>query len=262
VKFTEHGSIGVEVAELTRDGNEAVLEFAVTDTGIGIAADRQAQLFNPFYQADSSTTRAYGGTGLGLSIVRNLARLMGGDTGVESEGGKGSRFSFRVRVEIVQPGEESRQSVRGAACKGPAPAQLSCRVLVAEDNPTNRKVIEAALRKLGIGAEIVENGQEAVDALATGERPDLVLMDLQMPVLDGLAATARIRRQEAENRQPRLPIVALTAGAFDEDRQHCLAAGMDDFLTKPIDMNDLQSLIAKWTADPARRSPPERRPPE
>jgi CheY-like chemotaxis protein len=248
IKFTDRGSVRVEVAEVQRDGNEAVLEFSVADTGIGVAIDKQSLLFKPFSQADSSTTREYGGTGLGLSIVRNLAKLMGGDVGIDSEAGKGSRFHFRVRVNIVQVGEESRHGRRatGTVRNTAAPAQWSGRVLVAEDNPTNRKVIEAVLRKLGIKAEVVENGQGAVDALTPGMRPDLVLMDLQMPVMDGLAATKRIRETELDQKLSRLPIIALTAGAFDDDRQNCLDSGMDDFLTKPIELKDLLSILSRW----------------
>ena len=248
IKFTAEGSVQVDVAEISRDANEAVLEFAVVDTGIGVPADKQSLLFKPFSQADSSTTREYGGTGLGLSIVRNLAVFMGGDVGIQSEAGKGSRFYFRVRVDTVQPREESRREARdlSAMRKIPATTQLSGRVLVAEDNPTNRVVIKALLKKFGIQAEIVEDGQQAVDALAKGIRPDLVLMDLDMPVMDGLTATEHIRLMESKMGTPRLPIVALTAGAYDDDRRRCIASGMDDFLTKPIDMNSLRSILAKW----------------
>jgi len=249
IKFTARGAVRVEAAEIERKENEALLEFAVTDGGIGIPADKQPLLFKPFSQVDSSTTREYGGTGLGLSIVRNLAKLMGGDVGVSSEVGKGSRFHFYVRVDVLQAGEESRRFARhvDVAPKTVTFAGVAGLVLVAEDNPTNRIVIQALLKKLGIRAECVENGQEAVDAVARGLRPSMVLMDLQMPVMDGLNATACIRRWEAEHQQPHMPIVALTAGAFEEDRQQCIATGMDDFLTKPVNMDALSSVVAKWT---------------
>lgn len=249
IKFTAHGFVHVEGVEIERTGNEALLEFAVTDSGIGIPPHKQSLLFKPFSQADSSTTREYGGTGLGLSIVRSLAQLMGGDVFVESKAGKGSRFWFRIRADIVREGEESRYIERGTAFgRNTAPsAGLAGLVLVVEDNLVNRTVAEACVRKFGMQVESVENGQKAVDAITGGMRPDLVLMDVQMPVMDGFKATERIRQWEKETHQPRLPIIALTAGAFEEDRQHCISSGMDDFLTKPFNVDNLASILAKWT---------------
>jgi len=249
VKFTEKGQVRIEAREVERNAATAILEFAVTDTGIGIAEDKQALLFQPFSQADTSTTRQYGGTGLGLSIVSNLARLMGGDVWVESEFGKGSRFWFRIRAGLVSAGQDLRQTQR------PIPAEtrhaatgspVSGRVLVVEDNLTNRKVVEAMLTKLGLSVSLVDDGQQGVAAVIRGDRPDLVLMDIQMPVMDGYAATRRIRQWEAEQGREHLPIVALTASAFSEDRQNCLSAGMDDFLAKPVDIGELQRTLSKW----------------
>ncbi|OHC63056.1 MAG: hypothetical protein A2045_09215 [Rhodocyclales bacterium GWA2_65_20] len=248
IKFTAQGFVRLEACEIKRNEKEALLEFAVADSGIGIPPDKQALLFKPFSQVDDSTTRAYGGTGLGLSIIRSLATLMAGEVGVASEAGKGSRFWFRIRADLLLEGQDSRQGERGAAtgqANDMAPGLAGC-VLVVEDNPTNRAVIEALLKKLGIAAESMKNGAEAVDAIANGLRPDLVLMDVQMPVMDGFRATELIRRRENETRQPHLPIIALTASAYEEDRQNCMAAGMDDFLAKPVDMNDLASVLAKW----------------
>jgi len=248
IKFTSHGPVRVEATEVDGTGGSAFLEFAVTDSGIGIPPDKIPLLFKPFSQVDSSTTREHGGTGLGLSIVRNLAVLMGGDAGVESQPGKGSRFWFRIRVNILQAGEESRQLDRSTDVGQKTGTAMGSagRVLVVEDNPVNRKVIEALLRKLNVEVESVENGQEAVAAIMRGMRPDLVLMDVQMPVMDGLKATQRIRQWEAETQQPHLPIIALTAGVFEEDRQHSIDCGMDGFLAKPLGMNDLASILAKW----------------
>ena len=256
VKFTAQGFVRLEARELRREGGEALLEFAVTDSGIGIARDKQGLLFNRFSQADSSTTREYGGTGLGLSIVLGLARLMGGEAGVESEAGQGARFWFRVRAGLLQ--------ARAAAADPPPPGQPAANadqpqglpglVLVVEDTLMTRKVIEAFLKRLGVCGEIVENGQEAVDAISQGLRPDLVLMDVQMPVMDGLQATQRIRRWTAEAGGPHIPIIALTAGAFDDDREKCLAAGMDDFLSKPVNMEALKSMLTKWLG---RQAPAE-----
>ena len=191
---------------------------------------------------------------MGLSIVRNLALLMGGDAGVESQPGQGSRFWFRIRVGIPQAGEESLQFQRHPGIGKPTGAAtgLAGYVLVVEDNLINRKVIETMLMKLNVEVDSVENGQEAVAAIMRGMRPDLVLMDVQMPVMDGLEATQRIRQWEDETQQPRQPIIALTAGAFEDDRQQCFACGMDDFIAKPINMNDLASALAKWIGRTAR----------
>ncbi|MBP5987091.1 MAG: response regulator [Azonexus sp.] len=248
IKFTERGFVEVEALEVIREGGQATLEFAVRDSGIGIPPEKQGLLFKPFSQADSSTTREYGGTGLGLSIVRRLAVLMGGEAGVESMPGQGARFWFRIRTEVLGANEESRRSQRAPAAQPEASASpvIAGRVLVVEDNPVNRKVIQAMLGKLGLHIDTVENGQEALDAITGGLKPDLVLMDVQMPVMDGLQATAEIRRWEAAGERGHLPIVALTAGAFEEDHLRCTAAGMDDFLAKPIKHGELLAALGKW----------------
>ena len=249
LKFTERGQIQIEVRETGGNEHEAVLEFSVTDTGIGIPADKRDILFLPFSQADDSTTREYGGTGLGLSIVRSLAEMMGGTVGVESQVGEGSRFWFSIRAGLVAAGEDTRHEQRATAKPASPPESsslLSGRVLVAEDNPVNRKVITALLNKLGLTVFIAEDGSQCLDAVMHGDRIDLILMDVQMPVLDGLAATARIRAWEQENQRPALPIVALTADAFEEDRQRCLAAGMNGFLPKPVAVADLRAVLHQW----------------
>ncbi len=257
IKFTERGSIEVEAIEVVRGQDAAVLEFSVRDSGIGIPPEKLDVLFKPFSQADSSTTREYGGTGLGLSIVRRLAGMMGGEAGVESVVGQGSRFWFRIRAGIVAEGEESRRSERlpaTSAAPAAVPAALTGSVLVVEDNPVNRKVVQAMLGKLGLQIDAVDNGSKALDAITGGLRPDLVLMDVQMPVMDGLQATEAIRRWESEGGHGHLPIVALTAGAFEEDHHRCMAAGMDDFLAKPIKHEQLLAILAKWTADRPAKS--------
>lgn len=260
IKFTVKGQVRIVATEIECVGSMALLEFSVSDSGPGIAAQKRDLLFQPFSQADSSTTRRFGGTGLGLSIVRQLAQLMGGEVGVDSEPGQGSRFWFRIRARRIEraashPGERSAESVTVAlqsASRLAAPLataavrRASARLLVVEDNPINQKVICAMLDSLGFEAIVVaENGQQAVDIIARGEVFDLVFMDVQMPVLDGIAATASIRRRESELGEHRRVIVALTAGAFAEDRQRCLQAGMDDFLTKPIDVATLTRLLAQ-----------------
>ena len=249
VKFTSKGSVRIETQEIRNEEDGAILEFAVIDTGPGIPADKLELLFKPFTQVDGSITRQFGGTGLGLSIVRSLARLMGGDVGVDSKVNEGARFWFRIHAKRVSDSEESRQSPRNLVGKEAlSPEKQSVRgcVLVVEDNATNRKVITALLGKLGLTVEVAEDGRQALELLARGLQPDLVLMDIQMPVMDGLAATREIRRQEQEDGRPPLPILALTAGAFEEDRQHCLEAGMNDFLTKPVTYDVLHASIIHW----------------
>lgn len=245
VKFTHRGFVRVEASVIEADERQALLEFAVIDSGIGVPQEKQAQLFHPFTQADNSTTREYGGTGLGLSIIRSLARLMDGSVGMESEPGKGSRFWFRVRVESIDEGRERRHAKRGTAMDGRLQAAMTGNVLVAEDNEVNRKVIKTLLTKLGIDAVCVANGLEAVETLRNGLDPDLVLMDIQMPVMDGIEATSHIRSWEREAGRERVPIIALTASAFEEDSRRCLAAGMDHFLTKPIDIDALVRVLSK-----------------
>ncbi|RKT50689.1 signal transduction histidine kinase [Azonexus fungiphilus] len=246
IKFTPRGFIRIEAKVLEDDGRHALLEFSVSDSGIGVLPEKREKLFHPFSQADSSTTREYGGTGLGLSIVRSLAHLMGGTVGMDSLPGEGSRFWFTIRCECA--GDSGTPASRDTPPGQMAALQEGLRgsVLVAEDNPVNRKVIEGLLNKLGIAAVCTENGAEALAALHRGLQPDLVLMDMQMPVMDGLRATQEIRNWEARLGRPAIPIIALTAGAFAEDRQSCLDAGMNDFMTKPVRIDVLSSMLAHW----------------
>ncbi|MEI7430327.1 MAG: ATP-binding protein, partial [Betaproteobacteria bacterium] len=259
LKFTAQGTIQIEGVEVERNGDFALLEFSVSDTGIGVPPEKLDLLFRPFEQADSSTTREFGGTGLGLSIVRNLALLMDGDAGAESQPGKGSRFWFRIRARIVPAGENSRQSERLDVPKVRA-SKLSGRVLVVEDNPINRKVIESLLKKLGLSFTVANDGQQAVNAITGGDVPDVVLMDVQMPVMDGFEATRRIRAWEIETgRTQVLPIVAMTANAFESDKMECMTAGMNEFLSKPFNFDDLSSLLNKYlpVVDNVEANPPE-----
>ena len=248
IKFTAQGQIRIEVREVERDEQTALLEFAVLDTGIGIPRDSQAQLFQPFSQVDSSTTRKFGGTGLGLSIVRSLAQLMGGDVGCEGKPGQGSRFWFRIRATPLAAGADSRHAERAHPEDDTAvlPARFSGRIFVTEDNRINREVIEAMLNQLGVTVDLASDGQQGLDAITGGDPADIILMDIHMPVMDGYTATERIRQWESENNLPRRPIIALTADAFEEDRQHCIAAGMDDFLSKPIMIDALQRVLNRW----------------
>lgn len=247
IKFTAHGGVRIEGREIGRDGVAAGIEFSVTDTGIGVPPEKIGLLFLPFAQADSSTTREFGGTGLGLSIVRSLAELMGGSVGVDSRPDEGSRFWFRVQVTVAGRGEDCRHGERIAPETKAPDFRLRGRVLVVEDNLINRKVVEALLQRLGVDFVSVGDGKQAVDRITGGDCPDAVLMDVQMPVMDGLEACRRIRRWEAETGgERRLPIVAMTANAFDSDRQDCLDAGMNAFLSKPFNFDTLGSLLSQY----------------
>ncbi|AGX87167.1 PAS domain S-box protein [Candidatus Symbiobacter mobilis] len=256
IKFSHQGQVRVECHVVDESEDVALLEWAVTDTGIGIAPEKLDLLFQPFTQTDSSTTREYGGSGLGLSIVEHLARLMGGEVGVESEVGKGSRFWFRVPVRALPNGGETRNvnpeapvQLRGDIAEIPLP---KARILVAEDNPVNCLVIVSMLQAMGMQVDVVADGQQAVDvfqhAKQDSDLPDLVLMDVQMPVMDGCTAVEWIRAWEATTGKSRTAILALTADAFEEDRRRCLAVGMDDFLTKPVAVGVLKESLRKWLA--------------
>jgi signal transduction histidine kinase/DNA-binding response OmpR family regulator len=258
LKFTPSGSVRLAVA---RDGNEG-LAFTVSDTGIGIAPSKLETIFEPFTQADGSVTRAFGGTGLGLSITRSLVQLMGGTIGVESTPGVGTRFTIRLPM----PAAQLPPSAAGpAAAPAPAPhapeAGAPLSILLAEDNEVNVYLFEAMLADLGFRIDVAPNGQSAVDQWRRG-RYDVIFMDVQMPGMDGHAATRTIRRLEAETGRPRVPIFALSAHAFATDAQASLAAGCDRHLTKPIARATLLEVLA--TLRPAAVSssaPPQPQPP-
>jgi PAS domain S-box-containing protein len=234
IKFTSEGRVTVRASTRSREGDVAAIRFSVRDTGIGISPDAIARIFEPFRQADVSTTRNYGGTGLGLSISRRLVEMMGGTLEVESAEGLGSEFHFTIGMPVVTVASGA------AGAKPAAPVkQKNLHVLVVEDNPVNQEVAGTMLRRRGHSVDIVSNGREAVDAVAR-QRFDVVLMDLQMPILGGLDATAEIRAKE---KGKRVPIIALTANAASGEREKCLAAGMDDYVAKPFRAADLISAV-------------------
>ena len=244
IKFTSAGEVSVRVRLAENRPTAAVLHFAVTDTGIGIAPDQQARLFDPFTQADASTTRHYGGTGLGLAISKQLVEAMGGEIGVTSEPGRGSVFWFTARLA------NANAPAPAAAAETLADLQACIRdrqprLLLAEDDPTNQQVALGLLDKLGGLIELANNGREALQALAA-DAYDLVLMDVQMPELDGFEATRRIRDPASGVANPAIPIIAMTAHALSGDRERCLAAGMDDYLSKPLDPEALARLLVRW----------------
>ena len=224
VKFTEAGGVTLRVE---RDG-AGPLRFSVSDTGIGFSDEVKARLFRRFEQADDSIRRRFGGTGLGLAISRSLVELMGGEVDVVSQPGRGSTFTISVPLVQTQGAEEG-------ASGGPSTVLdiAGRRVLLAEDHPTNQKVVQLILQSVGVEPVIVENGALALAALRA-ERFDIVLMDMQMPELDGLSATASLREFEAENGLPRTPVIMLTANALDEHVRASSEAGADLHLSKPI----------------------------
>ena len=241
VKFTTFGEVRVTAYVDAADDEGVLLGVDVADTGIGIRHDQMERLFEPFRQADASTTRTHGGTGLGLAISRQLVTALGGDIGARSEPGEGSTFWFTARLGTARPGVRRLEQ----ELPHPGDAPRNGHVLLVEDNDVNQLVALGFLEALGWTADVAQNGEEAV-ARAAETAYDAILMDLQMPVLDGFGATRAIRAAEAPGR--RVPIIAMTASAFEAEREKCLAAGMDDFLTKPVDSSRLASVLRTRTA--------------
>ncbi len=248
IKFTSQGLLSIEASEVQCTDGFATLEFSVSDSGVGIAPDKLKLLFRNFSQVDSSTTRNYGGTGLGLSIVRRLAQLMGGEVGVQSEVDAGSRFWFRIQAQRLQAESTQTLQLIKLANAG-ARVTMDARVLVVEDNLQNQKVALALLKRLGVSVSLAGDGQQAIQM---SQGVDLILMDLEMPLLDGYQATQQIREWETRTGHARRPIIALTASAYAEDKQHCLAVGMDEVLTKPIDFEVLTAMLRRWLPDAVR----------
>ena len=241
VKFTHHGEIIAEAAVSETGGQEATLLFSVSDTGIGIPKDKQGVIFQPFIQADGSTTRKYGGTGLGLAICRHLVKLMGGEIWVEGDAGAGSKFSFTARFERSS-GVPADLAQLETAVEPNGNGRPGLRILMAEDNTVNQKLVSRLLEKRGYSVVTVTDGQEALAALEK-EPFDVVLMDVHMPSMGGFEATAAIRKRERERPAPPVRIIAMTASAMKGDRERCLAAGMDGYVSKPIRDKELFETI-------------------
>lgn len=239
VKFTpQHGAIMVHLFTEQSDSDQIELRIAVADTGIGIGEEKLKLIFQPFSQADESTTRQYGGTGLGLSISQRIIELMGGRLWVRSREGVGSVFQVAIPCQVVSGAEVKVSSRPSTALAFPK----TLRVLLAEDNPINQRVAQHALTKFNCAVVTVENGRQAIDAFREGDF-DVILMDCQMPVLSGFDAARAIR---ADPRSKNVPIVALTALAMEGDRQLCLDAGMDDYLSKPFKREELREVLRRW----------------
>jgi signal transduction histidine kinase/CheY-like chemotaxis protein/ligand-binding sensor domain-containing protein len=243
VKFTERGTIGVSISADATYGPECVLlRASVSDTGIGIPAEAQRRLFQSFNQGETSTTRRYGGTGLGLAISKRLVELMSGEVGFESSPGAGSRFWFTAKLSL---GTEALPAKSSAIEERPPREQNCGTILVVEDNEINQKVLSHQLINLGYAIEVAENGAEAV-AKVKNRRYDLIFMDVQMPVMDGFQATQEIRRLGEDSSS--IPIVAVTANAFQREREKCFSSGMDDYLTKPVDKDRLKEALRRWAS--------------
>jgi PAS domain S-box-containing protein len=275
MKFTAKGYVKVRATLVSKNEGQAIIKFEVIDTGIGLTEPAHKRLFKPFSQADGSTTRKYGGTGLGLSISKHLVELMGGEIGVESQEGAGSTFWFTLplsissvkafvdevvtdasTVELNRVAERNplettfvKRIKRFEAALLDRPVQTHVRsgakVLLAEDNPVLQELASRQLRRLGLEVDVVSNGREAVEAMAKTNY-DLIFMDCQMPEKDGFEATLEIRQQEKSNKGTHRLIVALTASAMESDRAHCLACGMDDYMSKPVRLRQLIDIIEKW----------------
>lgn len=244
IKFSKQGVIRVRVQRQPDREGQVVLRFEVQDQGIGIDPAKQKAIFDPFTQADASITRHFGGTGLGLAICAKLARAMGGNIGVQSVPGVGSTFAFTARFEI----DLTEQSSDIMSVEGPGELDAAINalnVLLVEDNEVNQKLVVSLLEHEGHEVDVAQDGAEAVDKVTRGDNPyDLILMDMQMPVMDGLEATRRIRAHERATRE-HVRIVAMTANALPEDRDRCLAAGMDEYLSKPIRVDELRAAL-RW----------------
>lgn len=251
IKFTNQGGVYLVVSAQRMQGDKVTLEFTVKDTGIGISQEKKDWLFQPFSQLDSSMTRKYGGTGLGLAICKSLVQMMHGDIRAESMDENGATFVFNIEVrkhdedmEYLLPSEEVPVTTLNER------ETLQARVLVVDDHPINQKLMVSMLSKFGLTTEVAENGEEAIDMVIRNKSYDMIFMDLQMPVMDGLQATEHIREilrsgKGSANNHP--VIIAMTANVMDGIRRKCIDAGMDDYISKPVKMSSLKQLLIRYS---------------
>ncbi|MBP9113027.1 MAG: response regulator, partial [Polyangiaceae bacterium] len=250
IKFTEKGSVQLRVSRRLE-----MLRFDVTDSGLGIDENAIKRLFQPFRQADESTTRKYGGTGLGLAIAKALTHRMNGEIGAQSESGKGSTFWFCVRLPACTEVDDAPEpvSLRDVVKIQIQPTEMHARpILVAEDNPVNRRLMRGFLQQLSFRVVEVETGDAAIEEYKKGTAFAAILMDWQMPGCDGITATERIRTIEKMDRREHVPIIGLSANALAGDREQCMGAGMDEYLTKPIRFDVLRTVLKRWVRDSER----------
>jgi len=249
LKFTDSGAITLRCYRVDDDADSpgnVLLRWEIVDTGIGISVEDQKRLFSAFEQVDGSMTRKYSGTGLGLAISKRLVQMMDGEIGVESELGRGSTFWFTVRLGMTNDAFPSAPTIGFESPNNRIKTQFSgTRILLVEDDPINQEVSRGLLEEVGLAVDLAEDGEQAV-ALATNNRYALILMDMQMPRLNGLEATKVIRAIGPASPNAATPIIAMTASAFDEDRQICFDAGMSDHIAKPIDLDALYETLLKW----------------
>jgi CheY-like chemotaxis protein len=250
IKFTSaHGRVVLRVTSAETPEGGSVVRFEVVDSGPGITADAQVRLFQAYGQGDASIARRFGGTGLGLSICKELLQLMKGSIEVESQPGAGS--TFRVAVPLVRADREG-QRLTSTESMGQPKLPRALTVLLVEDDAVNQIVMETVLRDLGVHVLTADSGKQALDLMEQGA-VDLVLMDCNMPEMDGLTTTRHWRGKEARLQRPRVPVIALTGDVYSGAREACLAAGMDDYLTKPATSADIGAVLARWVPDASRR---------
>ncbi|WP_027855982.1 PAS domain-containing protein [Marinobacterium jannaschii] len=257
LKFTEKGEFGLECETVSETPDATRIRFCISDSGIGLSQSEQVHLFERFTQADSSATRRYGGTGLGLAITRQLTELMGGEIQFQSSKGIGSTFCIELPLTPIPATAAEGSDPRlptDSAMPSDQFVRFNARILIVEDNKVNQMVAQRLLQRLGVVAGLAENGAEAIDILSQ-QHYDLVLMDCQMPVMDGYEATGRIRSEGSPVLNPAVPVIALTANAMRGDRERCLDAGMDDYISKPVDPEKLQRVLLRWISKHAL--PPE-----